>query len=57
MNLHHSNGVRYLQEWEAVKICIATVDFPDSMLAHEHGCVDIVQDVPGEMRDLRNHLY
>jgi hypothetical protein len=51
------NGVRHFQEWEAVKTCIASVDFADSVLAHQHGCVDIVQGVPGEVRDFRNHLY
>jgi hypothetical protein len=51
------NGVRHFQEWEAMEICVTSENFTDAMFAHKHGCMDIVQDVPGEVRDFSNHLY
>ena len=40
-----------------MEVAVTSIDLADAMFAHEHGCVDIVQDVPGQVRGFSNHLY
>jgi hypothetical protein len=50
------DGIDHLQERKAMEVGVTSVDFPDAMFAHEHGCVDIMQNVPGQVRDFGNNL-
>jgi len=41
---------------EAVEVCIACADLPDSMLTHEDGCVRVVKQIAREVRQLYDDL-
>lgn len=51
-----ADWVDYLYEREPVKIGVARADLPDSVFAHENGCVRVVQDAPFQVWNFGNDL-
>jgi hypothetical protein len=51
------NRIYYLQKFESVEISIASADSTDAVLPHENGCVRVVHEIAGDVRQFRKDLF
>ena len=52
-----SKGIDHFEEWELIEIGVAGANSPDAVFAHKNGCVRVVEQIAGKVRQPQNNLF
>ena len=52
-----SKGIDHFEERELIEIGVAGANSPDAVFAHKNGCVRVVEQIAGEVRQLQNNVF
>ena len=55
--LLRSKGIDHFEERELIEIGVAGANSPDAVFAHKNGCVRVVKQIAGKVRQLQNDLF